>query len=48
VVADGFACRPCYRRRCNQPRFCLEEVSAAEVFAVAGEMCGARALEGEP
>ena len=31
VVADGYACRPCYRKTCNQPRFCLEDVSGARV-----------------
>jgi heptosyltransferase-2 len=34
VAADGYACRPCYRRSCNQPRFCLRDVHPAEVFEV--------------
>ncbi len=33
VVAEGFECRPCYRKTCNEPRFCLETVSAASVMA---------------
>ncbi len=28
VVADGFECRPCYRKTCNQSRFCLAEIPA--------------------
>jgi heptosyltransferase-2 len=31
VVAEGYACRPCYRKTCNQPRFCLEDVSSSSV-----------------
>ncbi len=33
VAADGFPCRPCYRRRCNQAEFCLDRVGADEVLA---------------
>ncbi len=33
VVASGFSCRPCYRKTCNQSRFCLEEVTAAAVLS---------------
>lgn len=33
LVADGFPCRPCYRRTCNQDRFCLETIGAASVLA---------------
>lgn len=31
VGAEGYPCRPCYRKTCNQPRFCLEDVSALVV-----------------
>ncbi len=31
VVAAGYPCRPCYRKTCNQPRFCLEDVAARTV-----------------
>ena len=34
VNARGYPCRPCYRRTCNQPRFCLRDVDPAEVFAI--------------
>jgi heptosyltransferase-2 len=34
VAARGYPCRPCYRRTCNQPRFCLLDVDPTEVFAV--------------
>jgi heptosyltransferase-2 len=33
VAAEGFPCRPCYLRRCDQPVFCLEEVPATRVLA---------------
>jgi len=33
VAADGFPCRPCYRRTCNQPVFCLATVGAGPVLA---------------
>jgi len=32
VAAEGFPCRPCYRRRCDQPVFCLDEVPASQVL----------------
>ncbi len=32
LAADGFPCRPCFRRTCNQPRFCLDS-NPAQVFA---------------
>lgn len=35
VAADGFACRPCYRRTCNQPVFCLETVEGRQVLEAA-------------
>lgn len=47
VVPAGFSCRPCYRRTCNQPEFCLDTVTAEQVFAAVSELVGdARALEG--
>ncbi len=33
VVAEGFACRPCYRKNCNQKRFCLDDIPATTVLA---------------
>lgn len=35
IAAEGFPCRPCYRRTCNQPVFCLATVDAARVLAAA-------------
>jgi len=47
VAARGYPCRPCYRRTCNQPRFCLEDVTAGEVFGSLEEiMRGAARAEG--
>ncbi|MFO7653134.1 MAG: lipopolysaccharide heptosyltransferase II [Candidatus Krumholzibacteriia bacterium] len=31
VVAEGFPCHPCFRRRCPQERFCLDAVTGAAV-----------------
>ncbi len=38
IAAEGFACRPCYRRLCNQPVFCLATVDAARVLATARKL----------
>lgn len=43
VAADGFACRPCYRRTCNQPVFCLGTIEARRVLAAV-----ARLVDGDP
>lgn len=43
VTADGFACRPCYRRTCNQPVFCLETVEGRQVLDVARGLLAAGA-----
>lgn len=32
LVAAGFPCQPCFRQRCNQPRFCLETIDGASVL----------------
>ena len=47
VVADGFECRPCYRRRCNQAEFCLDQVTADAVLAKVTELDGASAVRQE-
>lgn len=47
VVANGFACRPCYRSTCNQPRFCLEELSAQRVVETLDGLIGLSATTGE-
>jgi len=46
LAAEGFACRPCYRRRCNQPEFCLAAIGAAEVLAAVRERRAAMAAGG--
>lgn len=38
LAADGFPCRPCFRKTCNQPRFCLDNITAAQVFATASSL----------
>jgi len=43
VVAEGFSCRPCYRKTCNQPRFCLEDVTATTVMNRVQELLAASA-----
>ena len=40
LAADGFPCRPCYRRTCNQDRFCLATIDAATVLATVDALCG--------
>ena len=47
LAADGFPCRPCYRRTCNQDRFCLATIDAATVLAAVDDLCG-RAPRGRP
>ncbi len=46
VVATGFDCQPCYRQRCNQPKFCLETVAADRVMAVVKELLAAENTAG--
>lgn len=46
IVASGFACAPCFRRRCPQPRFCLAALDAATVFARAAAWARPPADEG--
>lgn len=45
LAAEGFACRPCYRRTCNQDSFCLATIDAEAVMAAVDELCGRAALE---
>jgi heptosyltransferase-2 len=47
VAAQGYACRPCYRRTCNQPRFCLLDVEPAAVFAVLADLMERAPSRGE-
>ena len=32
VVAQGFPCRPCYRKTCNQETFCLDTITGLQVW----------------
>jgi len=32
LTVPGFPCRPCYRKTCNQPEFCLDKLHPSEVF----------------
>ncbi len=43
VVPDGFPCSPCFRPTCNQPRFCLDALTADRVLSAA---CGVMAEAG--
>ncbi len=48
LAAEGFPCRPCFRKTCNQPRFCLDTIAAAEVFAVAAALAADAPPEAAP
>lgn len=45
LAAEGFACRPCYRRTCNQPRFCLATIGPDAVLAALADL-GATTAKG--
>jgi heptosyltransferase-2 len=45
LAAAGFPCRPCFRKTCNQPRFCLDTIAAAEVVDAANALATAAAGE---
>lgn len=48
LVALGFPCQPCYRKTCNQPKFCLDTVAGSEVLAAMNDLLGdASAQQGE-
>ena len=46
LVAEGFDCRPCYLRRCNQTAFCLDTIGAADVLAAVREQRAVMASRG--
>lgn len=47
VFPEGFPCRPCYRKTCNQDTFCLETVAAGTVLAAVLDLVGdGRAMRG--
>ncbi len=37
LTAVGFPCQPCFRKTCNQPRFCLDTVTAGTVLAAVND-----------
>lgn len=38
AVPEGFACRPCYLKACNQQEFCLDTIEADDVLALADSL----------
>lgn len=40
IHPEGFACRPCYRKTCNQPEFCLDSVSGEAVLTAVKDLIG--------
>ena len=40
VIPEGFPCRPCYRKTCNQKTFCLDTVSADTVLRAVLNLVG--------
>ncbi|HPF33844.1 MAG TPA: glycosyltransferase family 9 protein [Candidatus Krumholzibacteria bacterium] len=42
LAVEGFACHPCHRRTCDQPRFCMETLTADAVLVAALELEEAR------
>jgi heptosyltransferase-2 len=46
LAAAGFPCRPCYRRTCNQERFCLDTIGADAVFAAVAGVTGGDGKDG--
>lgn len=41
LAADGFACQPCFRKTCNQPRFCLDTLTGRDVFSALRDLLAA-------
>jgi heptosyltransferase-2 len=47
VIPEGFACRPCYRKTCNQAEFCLDTVKGETVLAAVQDLTsGMKVQEG--
>jgi len=38
LAVNGFPCRPCYRKTCNQKVFCLDKLPAQDVMAAVSEI----------
>ncbi len=41
VAPEGFPCSPCFRPTCNQPRFCLDALTADRVLSAACDVMAA-------
>jgi len=40
IIPEGFSCRPCYRKTCNQKEFCLDTVTGQNILAVVQDLVG--------
>lgn len=38
VAAEGFSCRPCYLKNCNQKEFCLDTINASRVLSAVDDV----------
>ena len=47
IVPEGFSCRPCYLKTCNQAEFCLDTVTGETVLAAVLELVGSSRASGE-
>ncbi len=47
IYPEGFSCRPCYRKTCNQSEFCLDSLTGETVLAAVKELVGGARLKGE-
>lgn len=47
IFPEGFSCRPCYRKTCNQAEFCLDSVSGETVLTAVKELIGGVRVAGE-
>jgi len=42
VAAEGFDCRPCYLKVCNQKEFCLDTITAPQIMAAVDDLLNSR------
>ena len=47
IFPEGFSCRPCYRKTCNQNDFCLDFLSGETVLDAVRELVGGARRAGE-
>jgi len=48
LAPEGFPCSPCFLQECNQPRFCLDALSATRVLAAVEDLLTAAGKEVAP